>query len=214
MLVSNLFVLLFDFFHEVLLSVLINQRWALCKQIIKLQIDKKKKATKHNTKCKSTIKLPYHHNTLGSVENMDCRLRVTRSDLHSRVRPGLKKKQTKTRITECLSEWREVIQNYTSSSNWILNFQPVTHRRFYVPIKAMGENHLGCPVYGQRQKMPSYSLRSKLLRLKLSSVSPAFSSYKEKLPGSCCSSNEQWYFETLSLHLPGDVNHFVQWRSN
>ena len=96
MLVSNLFVLLFDFFHEVLLSALINQRWALCKQIIKLQIDKKK-ATKHNTKCKSTIKLPYHHNTLGSVENMDSRLRVTRSDLHSRVRPGLKKKPKQNR---------------------------------------------------------------------------------------------------------------------
>ena len=210
MLISNLFVLLFDFFHEVLLSVLINQRWALCKQIIKLQIDKKK-ATKHNTKCKSTIKLPYHHNTLGSVENMDSRLRVTRSDLHSRVRPGLKKK---TRNTKCLSKCREVIQNYTSSSNWILNFQPVTHRIFYMPIKAIGENHLGCPVYGLRQKMPSYSLRSKLLSLKLPRVSPSFSSYKEKLPGSCCSSNKQWYFETLSLHLSGDVNHFVQWRSN
>lgn len=142
---------------------------------------------------------------------MDSRLRVTRSDLHSRVRPGFKKKtKTKPRNTECLSKCREVIQNYTSSSNRILNFQPVTHRRFYGSIKAIGENLLGCPVYGQKQKMPSYSLRAKLLRLKLPSVSPAFSSYKEKLPGSCCSSNKQWYFETLSLHLSGDVNHFVQ----
>lgn len=111
---------------------------------------------------------------------MDSRLRVTRSDLHSRVRPGLKKKKkTKPRNTECLSKCREVIQNYTSSSNRILNFQPVTHRRFYGSIKAIGENLLGCPVYGQKQKMPSYSLRSKLLRLKLPSVSPAFSSYQK-----------------------------------